>query len=240
MATTGTDASPEPEIDVAHPSGNAESAAVDGVARTRGEHPGRGRVGPPVEASPSVARMLASMAAGMATLVTLTAIVGYFFRDPLLDVGRYFVSSFGGFGVALGFFIPDAFTVPLPNDAFTALGLLGGMDFWLVAVCGSLGSVSGGCLGWLIGARWIGKSRWLARVLQKRGGDGVVDRMRKGGPWFLAATALTPLPYSIGCWSAGAIGMPFSTFFAVSLLRIVRVTAFLWMMEAGFATVLPQ
>jgi uncharacterized membrane protein YdjX (TVP38/TMEM64 family) len=52
----------------------------------------------------------------------------------------------------------------------------------------------------------------------------------------LLFAALTPLPYSIACWAAGACEVRFRTFFLVSLSRIPRVIFYLWLIEQGFIT----
>ena len=66
--------------------------------------------------------------------------------------------------------------------------------------------------------------------------DALVERY---GVIALAATALTPLPFSLGCWAAGALKMPFSTFFAVALLRIPRVAGYLALIYFGLISVTP-
>jgi uncharacterized membrane protein YdjX (TVP38/TMEM64 family) len=49
----------------------------------------------------------------------------------------------------------------------------------------------------------------------------------------VAVAAITPLPYSIFCWAAGAGKLPFRRFLLVSLLRIVRVAGYLYLIQLG-------
>ena len=180
-------------------------------------------------------RLVAKFALGFGVLFGGVWVLLYFFQAEVQVWSRWFVEQFGGPGVAIGFFIPDAFTLPLPNDAFTVLGRLGGMDFWEVVAWGSLGSIVGGSLGWAIGYWLISRLPPLQRYFE-RTGKVVLERVQRRGMMALAAAALTPIPYSITCWAAGAVQMPFWRFFLVSLLRIVRVAMYLWLIEMGALT----
>ncbi|MFV8756446.1 YqaA family protein [Nannocystaceae bacterium ST9] len=192
-----------------------------------------------VEPKPFDARRL--IVTTIIAMIVFTGVVGvlaWFFREPLLEVGHWFVDNFGGPGVAVGYYLPDAFTVPLPNDAFTAFGLWGGMPFWEVVAWGSLGSIAGGSTGWAIGRYLIARNERLQGFMQKRGGDEMVAELRRTGRWFLALAAVSPIPYSITCWACGVTQMPFSEFVVISLLRIPRVAVFLWLIEQGFVAVI--
>lgn len=216
------DAAGEPAV-AATPEGSVEG----GAASVEESSP------PPLD----VRKLILTAAFGVMGFTAVVAVMGWLFREPLLEVGRWFVANFGGVGIAIGYFIPDAFTVPVPNDAFTAFGLWGGMDFWVVVAWGSLGSLAGGSLGWVIGRYWIARSKRLQGFMERRGGDEMRAQLRRGGRWFLAVAAVTPIPYSITCWAAGATELPFWQFFLVSLLRIPRVALFLWLIEQGFVSI---
>jgi membrane protein YqaA with SNARE-associated domain len=173
----------------------------------------------------------------MMSFTVLAAVLGWLFYDPLLEIGHTFVDRFGGVGIAVGFFFPDAFTVPVPNDAFTAFGLWGGMPFWRVVAWGSLGSLAGGSAGWAIGRYLLSGSARLQGFIKRRGGDEMAAHLRRGGRWFLAVAAVSPVPYSVTCWAAGATMMPYLEFLSISLLRVPRVAAFLWLIQQGFVSV---
>jgi membrane protein YqaA with SNARE-associated domain len=164
-------------------------------------------------------------------LMVALGIVAYAFAEPLKALSVDFVDTLRGPGVALGFLLPDGFTIPLPNDAFTVLGLAGGMGFWEVVAWGFLGSIAGGCIGFTIG-RLLQRTRWFSAVMVTRGAEvqGLVDRY---GAIALAIAALTPIPYSLACWACGAGGMAFWRFLLVSQLRIFRVAGYLYLIDAG-------
>ena len=172
--------------------------------------------------------------AGITAIMVVMAALAYAFREPLVALSERFVDVLGGFGVALGFFLPDAFTIPMPNDAFTFFGLFGGIPFWEVVAWGSAGTLTGGLVGFGIG-RLMQQTRWFQRFLARRGAEmhALVSRY---GTWALLTAALTPIPYSIACWASGAVHMPLSRFLLVSLARIPRVAFYLWLMELGFVS----
>lgn len=168
-------------------------------------------------------------------LVAIAAGLGAFFRDPLQELSEAFVGLLGGPGIAIGYLIPDAFTVPIPNDAFGWFGLEGGMPFWEVVAWGTTGSVAGGSVGYLIGRR-LRSTKWVAQFMAGRGR--ALERLIiRYGMWVVAVAALTPLPYSLSAWAAGAVHMRFSTFFAVSLTRVLRVSGALYLIRLGLLTV---
>ena len=172
-------------------------------------------------------------------LVFTAIIVGFgaSFWEPMHALSREFVSTLGGPGICIGFFIPDAFSVPLPVDAFTTFGLLGGMGFWEVVAWASSGSLVGGCVGYHVGG-WLRRFAWFQRFYGKRAEE-MDELVKRYGAYALALTALTPLPYSLGCWACGALRMRFSLFLLVSLLRIPRVASYLALIYFGLLTVSP-
>jgi membrane protein YqaA with SNARE-associated domain len=185
---------------------------------------------------PELKRLIKQMAWGLVALVLLIGLLAYQFRDPLMAISRRFVETFGGPGVALGYFLPDALFMPIPQEAVKTFALLGGMPFWDIVLWASLGTLLGGPVGFW-GGRLLAKRPRVAALLAGRGAraHGIVARY---GTLGLAIGALTPLPYCLTCWAAGALRMPFRTFLLVSLLRIPRVIFFLWLIKLGALTVL--
>jgi membrane protein YqaA with SNARE-associated domain len=183
---------------------------------------------------PSIRRLALSAGLALLALMLVAAALGAWLRAPLVAGSRAFVDFAGGPGVALGFFVPDAFTLPIPSDAFSAVGIAGGLPFWVVVAWGTAGSIMGGCVGWFIGRR-LRRTRRLHRFASGRGAQ--LERLfARHGAWLIAFAAVSPLPYSLSAWVAGASRMPLAVFTAVSLLRVVRVTAPLYLIELGLLT----
>jgi membrane protein YqaA with SNARE-associated domain len=187
-----------------------------------------------VEAPLELRRVLVGAMLGVMGFTVLAAGLGWLFHEPAIELGQWFVGNFGGPGIAVGFFFPDAFTVPIPNDAFTAIGLFGGMNFAEVVFWGSLGSLTGGTTGWAIGRYLLSRSRKLQSFIERRGGEQIRAQLIRGGRWFLAIAAVSPIPYSVTCWATGATKMPYWEFFLISLLRIPRIAGVLWLVKQGF------
>ncbi len=177
-------------------------------------------------------KILIQFGIGLLLLMISLALVGYYFRQPLLNLSNTFVKTFGAYGVALGFFLPDAFTIPFPNDAFTFLGLQGGLGFWECVIWGSAGSLLGGTVGFWIG-RLLGTTQWMINFFRSRGSEAYAIT-RRYGLVALAIAAFTPIPYSIVCWACGAVAIKFRHFLLISLLRIPRVALYLWLIQLGF------
>jgi membrane protein YqaA with SNARE-associated domain len=177
-------------------------------------------------------RLLAATIGGLVGLTLVVAALGAWLRGPLTAAGRAFVEHLGGPGIAIGFLLPDAFTIPLPNDTFLALAVAGEFPFWATVAWATAGSLAGGSLGW-----WLGRTlRRTARVqrLFAAGRGAVADAaLRRHGVWIVALAAVTPLPYSVCAWAAGSTQMPYRVFATVSLLRVFRVAGALWLVQLG-------
>jgi membrane protein YqaA with SNARE-associated domain len=180
-------------------------------------------------------RVLRQIVTGFLVLFGGAFFVAWRFEEQTLEAGRWFVESFGGFGIFLGYYLTDALFVPFPNDTFTILGWLGGMSILQCTLWGSAGSVAGGFTGYAIGYHLLRRSR-RAKVLLGSGEGSMLRRVRRGGVVFLALTAVTPLPFASGCWVAGMIEMPLLQFGATCLLRIIKVSGYLWLFTRGLVT----
>ena len=75
---------------------------------------------------------------------------------------------------------------------------------------------------WCLG-RWLGRIEAIRELYGPRGVE-QRDFIDKYGFWAVVLGAITPLPYSFTCWSAGALGVHWAKVLAASLLfRIPRL-----------------
>jgi membrane protein YqaA with SNARE-associated domain len=169
----------------------------------------------------------------LTTVVLITVIGGslIIFKGPLERLSQWFVGTLGPLGVALGHFLPDAFAAPLPNDAFSFFGLAGGMTFWAVVLWASLGTLTGGAVGFWVG-RKLQHTKWFKALMRSRGRQ-VNALFQRYGVMALVIAALTPIPYWLGCWISGAGGMRFRLFLALSTLRVPKVIIYLWLIQSS-------
>lgn len=164
-------------------------------------------------------------------VVGVLTIVGAVFNDELVAAGGWFVGLFGAAGVGLAFAVLDCVFLPIPPDTFVGLGLAGGLSLSEVCVAGSIGCLVGGAAGFLL-ARKVAMRPRFQRLLATRGRR-AYQIVRKYGTVGVAIGALSPLPYTLCVWAAGALGMDFAKFAAVSLLRIPRLVFYAWLIEGS-------
>lgn len=175
-------------------------------------------------------------------LVAVLAVVGFVFHEQVIAVSRGFVAALGGWGVALGFALADAFPLPIPHDVVSTAGMIGGLGcpgdspcgwrgFWVVVAWASLGTLTGSTLGFAIG-RTMSHTEWFQRVMRKRGRAARVLAERYG-MHALIIGAVTPINYCIVVWATGALDLSWGRFFAVTWLRIPRVIVYLWLFKIG-------
>jgi membrane protein YqaA with SNARE-associated domain len=162
-------------------------------------------------------------------LVVALAAIGIALYDELVMAGGWFVESFGAAGVGLAFAVLDCIFLPIPHDTFLGLGLAGGLSLWEVSVAGSIGSLVGGAAGFLL-ARKVASRPRFQHILSTRGRRAYLI-VRKYGTLGVAIGALSPLPYTMCAWAAGALDMDFRRFLVVSLLRVPRVVFYAWLIE---------
>ena len=167
--------------------------------------------------------------AGVVLLIVGLGVASYFLKDWMEHVSQEFIALTGAWGVGLGFFIPDAFTLPIPPDTFLVAGLLGKLSFNTILFSASLGSILGGSLGFLM-IRSLARIPRIEAWLDQKVSKGKAF-MNQYGLWALAIGALTPLPYSMMCWACGIVRVRFLPFFLVSLLRIPRVALYIFLIE---------
>lgn len=166
------------------------------------------------------------------TLVSVVVLFGLLLAasikyDAEIRVFTQWVFQFGGlWGLGLLVFLADSITSPIPPDfvllvvATTNLKL---QAWWLIPLGGGV-STTAGVAGWYLGGKLSEHRRlgpWLAKVSLRH-----ASAITKYGRLTVALGALTPLPFSITCWTAGALKMPFGRFLPVSLLRLPRYVLF--------------
>ncbi len=143
------------------------------------------------------------------------------FNEELELVTNYVFDEFGIWGVTGALFITDSFISPLPPDSL--LVLVASSSYhqdWLWVISG-LGVVStlAGYLGYGCG---LVLSRTKMDLLFRSFRDQSQERIHKYGSWAIVLGALTPIPFSITCWTAGLMHLPFRMVWWPCLLRIPR------------------
>jgi membrane protein YqaA with SNARE-associated domain len=181
------------------------------------------------------ARLVGGTFVAFLVIAGAAAAVGYWLRAPLVAAGLWFVQTLGGPGIAIGFFLPDAFALPIPNDAILGLGRAGSMPTGPLLGWAFAGGMVGGCVAWRLG-RWAGGTGTVRRFMAGRGA-GLDRAMRRHGVAVVVVAALTPLPDSVAAWAAGSTGLGFRPYVLASALRIVRIGVALQLIDLGLMSV---
>lgn len=151
----------------------------------------------------------------------LTAIIVSRFASELDAITSYVFAEFGIVGVAVALFITDSFVSPLPPDSLLILIARSEYHkYWpqLIAFLGAISCVAG-YVGYSLGLLFSRTNIFssLGKVREQS-----QERILKFGSWAIVLGALTPIPFSITCWTAGLMHLPFRHVWWPCLLRIPR------------------
>jgi len=162
--------------------------------------------------------------AGILIIAITMGALGFWFEEELTIGTNWVVERIGFAGLCLIMLVTDTLVTPFPPDILLLVIAKSDLaERWLlyVVILGTV-SVCAGMLGWGIG-RWLSHLSFVQyRFGQFEGGQR--DLIRRYGFWGIVLGATTPLPYSVTCWTAGIIGLQWTTVLAASVLfRIPRI-----------------
>lgn len=162
--------------------------------------------------------------AGILLIVVMMSVLGFWLEEEMIIGTNWVVDRIGFSGLCLILFVTDTLVTPFPPDILLVVIAKSDLaERWLtyVLILG-LVSVGAGMLGWCFG-RWLGHVKFIQRIFNHLN-DEQRTFIRKYGFWAIVFGAATPLPYSVTCWTAGAMGVRCSTVFTASVLfRIPRM-----------------
>ena len=171
--------------------------------------------------------------AGGVTAFFTAAALAYWLNEPLTDLSVELVQRFGLLGLGLATLAIDSLPTPLSAVPLMLLSVKGGIPVWQVAVVCITASICAGGVGFGLG-RLVGMPRTLETLMEQRW-PGKLDMLREHGVWGVAAIALLPLPFAIGTWSAGALGVKTRGVLLASLLRAPKLGVYLWLIVSGLS-----
>jgi membrane protein YqaA with SNARE-associated domain len=167
----------------------------------------------------------------LAILLGLTVL--HFFSPYVLYLSESVLPEINNLTLFLLVALNDFVVTPVsPDIAIFLIAQRAPDSYMLISVLGAA-SVLGGALAWLCG-RFLENKFKVARLESfVRKNHALIN---KYGVWIVALGALTPVPYSLTCWAAGALKMDFSKFFLMILLRIPRFVIYFHFfgMSAGY------
>lgn len=157
-------------------------------------------------------------------VVSLGITVGFiFFREEMRYVLQIIVERFGLLGLFMITLIMDTVIQPITPEILTVGYSMADFNLLLSALVGGLASTSAGFIGFRIG-RLLGKEGATNFIGQKKSQQ-ASDLFAKYGFWAVLVGSMTPIPFSVVCWSAGMFKMPWK-FFCISVI-VTRIPRFL-------------
>ena len=170
---------------------------------------------------------------GLLLFVVVMGLLGVLFEAELTRTTTWIVDKIGFVGMAGVLAVTDTLVTPFPPDILLVIiansPLAENWPFY-VGVLGAV-SVCAGMTGYGIG-RWLGHFAWTRRLFGQFKEEHH-EFIRKYGFWAVVIGAVTPLPYSVTCWTAGVLGVRWTVVFAASaLFRIPRFYLFYWLLTS--------
>jgi membrane protein YqaA with SNARE-associated domain len=161
-------------------------------------------------------------AVALVGLVGTIGMVGVLYEAELFRLTQIIHATIGLAGLAAILFVSDAIITPIPPDAL--LVIIAKSDLradWLPLTLGmGLVSVAAGNTAWLLGSK-LGDVPVLAKIFGRLRAKNE-HLIARYGAFGVVLGALTPIPFSVTCWTAGLLKMRFALVFAPTLLRIPR------------------
>ena len=190
----------------------------------------------PQHAAPASDRELANYVRRnlISTLIALGAmavglgIFGKVFEEELLRSAEAVHHALGVWGLLGVVFMTDAVFSPVPPDVVLVVVANSKLHASWSSLLPAIGLTSAlaGNVGWFIGSRgarirWL--APWVARARQRH-----EKTLHRYDRWAVVLGAVTPLPFSVICITAGALGMKLRRLSPITLLRVPRFVVFYW------------
>ncbi len=151
------------------------------------------------------------------------------YLDEVKVLSEKCFSMYGFPGLTAMVIVMDIIIQPISPDVVIISSTLGGARLLWASLFGGLGSIIAGVVGYSIG-RKIG-SRGFKRLFTEKHLEKGEALFKKYGIWAVAVGALTPVPFSAVCWSAGIYRMKFPIFVITSI--VTRIPRFFIMAFIG-------
>lgn len=170
---------------------------------------------------------------GFGVAFGVIAFAGRTFRPELEAIGRSFVEHFGLYGMGLGTFVADAFTVPVPPWFYYVMSVTSGSPALPTLVVTSVASILAAILAYNMAAQIAGLRLFRARFEDVRAR--MAPFLARHGTWAMVLLGLLPLPFSITCYVCGSYRIGPRLFGLYVALRVPRLLAFYALVRLGWS-----
>lgn len=184
------------------------------------------------DAEPRAGRVALRFALGATALLGAVVLVSRLLGPTLEPYAAAFVARWGYPGMALGTFVSDLTTFPVPPQFYMLTAVSAGAPWPRALASIALGSVVGGAGAWRLGGHFA-RARWIgARVEATRPW---VERLRtRYGAWGMVVASLSPIPFSLLCYLTGAYRLGRRDAFIVLVMRVPRLAIFYALIALGW------
>lgn len=176
---------------------------------------------------------LISTVLGAAVMSVTLILLSLEFEDQVLLVAQTVADLFGFVGLCFLVFVGDSIPSPIPPDLILVVIMKSHLQhqwpLWVGLI--ALTSISGGHFGYWLG-RSVGKAKWLPEKI-KSWPSSHEEVVRRFGPWAVVLGAVTPLPFSFTCISAGFLKLSYRSFSVATLTRIPRIVLFYLLLSSS-------
>ncbi len=185
-------------------------------------------------AQPSMRSYALRTLLGFLFAFAVIAIAGRAYRPELEAIGRGFVGRFGLFGMGLGTFFADAFSVPVPPWFYYVMSVTSGAPALPTLVVTCIASILAALLGYNMAAQISGVRFFRARFEQVRAK--MAPFLERHGTWAMVLLGLLPLPFSITCYVCGSYRIGPRLFGLYVALRVPRLLVFYALVRLGWSS----
>ena len=156
-------------------------------------------------------------------------LLGWLAREPIEKVSAFVVNRFGIAGLFVSILCVDSLP-GLTNEPLLLLAISGGLGYWPILLSARAGSTLAGVVGWVIGGR-LRRFESLNRMIIRYRMDIFFERY---GARAIALAALTPLPFAVTTWAAGASRVKFRTLLLGCWWRVPKTWFYLTVLDYGW------
>jgi membrane protein YqaA with SNARE-associated domain len=152
------------------------------------------------------------------------------FYSELKNFSRMLISLYGYWGLFLSVVVLDIPIQPISPVVLALGATFGGADLMTASLVGGMGSCLAGVVDYSVGAKVgaRGFKRWFGEEHLTKG----EELFEKYGVWAVMMGAVSPVPYSAVCWTAGIYRMKFSVYLITIFLT--RIPYFFFGSLVGF------
>jgi membrane protein YqaA with SNARE-associated domain len=174
--------------------------------------------------------LIRRLVSGLLVILAVAFVSGLVLRGPIEMLSGWFVGNFGLSGIFFGALALDStpFTI---SEPLLLLGIEGDLGYLQVCGMASAASWCSGFTGWIIG-KLLGQSAILQRMFDRYK---IRPFMQRYGTAAVLIAALTPFPYAVATWSAGATDVPLWHVMLGAFGRIPKTFGYMGIVMLGYS-----